>query len=170
MRAFLNLTLLAITAFMLIVSCKDDKDPVTNEITGSLVHNSNCKTFKSSDRNSEIPDSLSCVNYAYDTLNHDIIMKHINAGFNCCPGGLSCEVTTHNDTIIIRESEKEQGCNCNCLFDLDIKFQNVDPNKYIVKFIEPYAEGQEELVFEMDLTSINEGEYCVVRKGYPWGG
>ena len=27
----------------------------------------------------------------------------------------------------------------------------------------------DQLIFEMDLTSGNEGEYCVVRKEYPWG-
>jgi len=55
------------------------------------------------------------------------------------------------------------------LFDLDIELKGIDQNKYQVRFVEPYAEGQEQLIFEMDLTSGNEGEYCVVRKGYPWG-
>jgi hypothetical protein len=97
-------------------------------------------------------------------------MTHINSGFNCCPEKLYCEVSVNNDTVIISEFEKEQGCNCNCLFDLDIELSGFDQNKYIVKFVEPYTIGQEQLIFEMDLATDVEGEYCGVRKGYPWGG
>jgi hypothetical protein len=57
-----------------------------------------------------------------------------------------------------------------CLFDLDIELTGIVQNKYLLKFIEPYAIGQEQLIFEMDLTTDVEGEYCVIRKGYPWGG
>jgi len=99
-----------------------------------------------------------------------LTINHINAGFNCCPFDLSCQVSVINDTIMIRETEKEQGCNCLCLFDLDIELKDVDPKKYQVRFIEPYAEGQAPLMFEMDLSAQNEDEICVIRKMYPWGG
>jgi hypothetical protein len=36
--------------------------------------------------------------------------------------------------------------------------------------MEHYAYKMDQLLFEMDLTSNNQGEYCVVRKEYPWGG
>jgi hypothetical protein len=169
MRALINVTLLTITAFLLIIGCKDDKVSVTSGITGSLAHNSDCKSLNSGDLKSDIADTLSCVHYSYDALNHVVLLIHYNAGFNCCPETLSCEISTSNDTILIREIEKEQACNCECLFDLDIELQGVDEDEYIVKFIEPYAEGQEPLIFEMDLTANLEGDYCVVRTGYPWG-
>lgn len=60
-------------------------------------------------------------------------------------------------------------CDCNCLYDLEIELNGVDSKKYQVKFIEPYARENKEILFEMDLTNTNEGTYCVTRKQYPWG-
>ena len=161
--------LLPVTTAFLIIGCKDQKETAESKISGSLINNSECKSLKSGDLKAGIADTLSCVDYTYDASNRRVIMKHINAGFNCCPVSISCEVSTNNDTIIIREKEQEQACNCNCLFDLDIELEGVGQNNYQVRFIEPYAAGQEGLIFEMDLTLNNEGEYCVVRKWYPWG-
>jgi len=168
MKAIIYSTFLIAATSLLVAGC-EKKDPVTSGLSGEIVHISDCKNFKSGDLKFDTADTLSCAHYAYDSLNHLLIINHYNSGFNCCPGGLYCKVTTINDTIIIKEFEKEQGCDCNCLFDLDIELGNAEQEKYIVKFIEPYAEDQEKLVFEMDLTSSNEGEYCVIRKGYPWG-
>lgn len=169
MKITFNSILFFATTILLAAGCEHQKDITNPGISGSLTNSSECKSLKSVDLKFAVADTFSCVNYLYDDANHKVIMNHINAGFNCCPISLSCEVSANNDTIIIREKEKEQGCNCNCLFDLDIELQGVDQNKYQVRFIEPYAVGQEELIFEMDLTSGNEGEYCVVRRGYPWG-
>lgn len=168
MRNIYAVYLIAAITLLIFAGC-EKKDPVTSGLSGEIVHISNCKNIKSGDLKFDTADTLSCAHYAYDTLNHALTINHYNSGFNCCPGGLYCKVSTQNDTIIIKEFENEQACDCNCLFDLDIELKNVDQYKYIVKFVEPYAEGQEELVFEMDLTSSNGGEYCVVRKGYPWG-
>ena len=169
MKTIIHAILYLATVFLLIVGCDDNKDPVGSGISGSVVNNSDCKNFKSDYLKFNTVDTFTCAHYIYNTSDHELILNHINSGFNCCPAGLYCKVSTHNDTIIIKEFENDQGCDCNCLFDLDIKLQGVEQNKYTVKFIEPYAVGQEELVFEMDLTSINEGEFCVIRKGYPWG-
>ena len=170
MKTIIHAILYSATVLLfLIVGCKDNKEPVESGISGSIINISECKNFKSRDLKFDTPDTFSCAHFNYDASNFDLIINHINSGFNCCPGGIHCKVSTHNDTIIIKEFENDQGCDCNCLFDLDIKLQGVEQNKYTVKFIEPYAIGQEELVFEMDLTSINEGEFCIIRKGYPWG-
>ena len=164
-----NLLFIFLLPIILFNSCEDQKDPAESKISGSITDISDCKNFKSGDLKFTEADTFSCIHYLYDEVNHKVIMTHINSGFNCCPGGLYCKVSTNNDTIIIKEFENEQGCDCNCLFDLDIELKGIDQNKYQVRFVEPYAEGQEQLIFEMDLTSGNEGEYCVVRKGYPWG-
>lgn len=79
------------------------------------------------------------------------------------------ETTVKGDTIIIEEYEKNGICDCNCLFDLDIELQGVIAGKYQIKFIEPYAIGQQEILFEVDLTTNESGGYCVTRKKYPWG-
>lgn len=154
----------------LIGSCNNKEETTgPSGISGNLTNHSECKYFKTFDLKFTEPDTFSCVHYLYDESSHKLIMNHINAGFNCCPESLTCKVSENNDTILVREKEKEQGCDCNCLFDLDIELSGIDQRKYFVKFIEPYAEDQEKLLFEIDLTTGNEGEYCVIRKGYPWG-
>ena len=151
-------------------SCNHQNEiPDPSGISGSIINNSACKIFKFGELKFTEADTFSCVHYLYDDSVHKLIMTHINAGFNCCPLEIYCEISTIGDSIIITELEKEQGCNCNCLFDLDIELQGVEANKYMVRFVEPYVEGQAKLIFEMDLTSGYEGEYCVIRKGYPWG-
>lgn len=161
--------LMVALTIIFLAGCNHEKAPVTSGITGSVTDHSDCKQFQAANLNFTEPDTFSCVQYSYDPANFKLSMQHINAGFNCCPEEIYCEIHTSNDTIIIQEFEKEQACNCLCLFDLDIEVNNVDQNKYVLKFVEPYAEGQEELIFGIDLTSGNEGEYCVIRKGYPWG-
>ena len=170
MKTIIYSILFFATIGSIVFSCNNREETTDpSGISGSLTNHSDCKNLKPGDLKSDIADTMSCVNYAYNGSNHELAMKHVNAGFNCCPGKLYCTVNTINDTIIIREYETEQLCNCNCLFDLEFKLQDVVKGKYRVKFVEPYAGDQPELLFEMDLNSFSEGEFCVVRKLYPWG-
>ena len=139
-------------------------------LTGQLISNSTCKNdFKAAVENPIPPDTLSCIDYSFNSLSNKLIIKHINAGFNCCPEKLYCEVSLNNDTIIIQEFEKSALCFCNCLYDLDIEVTGVTTIKYQLKFVEPYCGEQEKLIFEIDLNKEKEGLFCVVRKQYPWG-
>jgi hypothetical protein len=169
MRNILFMILQASAIMVFLVSCQYQKDTFHPTGSGKLINSSECKSLRSPGQISDVADTLSCVGYIYDPSNQKVFMKHINAGFNCCPLSLSCEISFSNDTIIIRELEQDHACNCECLFDLDLQLDGIHRIKYIVRFIEPYAEGQEQLIFEMDLSSGNEGEYCAVRKEYPWG-
>ncbi len=154
---------------MIAFACNKDENP-SGEITGGLTWNSECKdNLKSSTTVSTTSDSLSCVEFHYNESTGKLTLKHINAGFNCCPGEITCTVSTNNDSIIIQEYEEAPLCSCNCLFDLDIEVNNVERNKYILKFIEPYVGNQEELIFEIDLIKDSEGLHCVTRLQYPWG-
>jgi len=112
---------------------------------------------------------FSCSEYLFDKENNKLTLKHINAGFNCCPDSLYCIVELKSDTILIQEFEKSAPCRCNCLYDLDIEIGSVDLKKYQIKFIEPYVADHNELLFEIDLTKNSTGSYCVTRKQYPWG-
>ena len=141
----------------------------SNDISGKLINNTDCKTFKSASIDSEVSDTLSCIFYSFEPAVNKLTLKHVNSGFNCCPESLYCTVSVNNDTIIIQEFEKEALCDCNCLYDLDIELNGVEPKIYYIKIIEPYAIGREELNFELDLGHSNEGSFCVTRKGYPWG-
>ncbi|MEA1896361.1 MAG: hypothetical protein U9N53_01705 [Bacteroidota bacterium] len=146
-------------------SCDKEQE---NTLSGNLVNHSGCKTFKSYII-PNTPDTLSCINYSFDPSNNKLTLNHINAGFNCCPESLYCDIKIINDTIIIQEFEKEALCDCDCLYDLEIELYGVFSKIYYLKIIEPYVGNQEKLFFQLDLESHNQGSYCVTRKRYPWG-
>ena len=147
------------------ISCESLQYPVTGDLS-----------FVSLCKNQDIfpegyvrtPDTLSCVEYSYDAETETLSLTHKNAGFNCCPGNITCKISTSNDTILIAENEEQAICNCNCLRELDFGLKNVVNGKYIIKFIEPYAGDLKQLIFKIDLKKNSEGEFCVTRKSYPW--
>jgi len=150
-----------------IFGCKEETTDPQQLITGQLIKRTSCKdNFKSASKIT--PDSLSCIDYYFDGENK-LTIKHINAGFNCCPESLWCKVSVKNDSIIVQEFEKSALCDYNCLYDLDMGVTGVAAKKYLLKFIEPYCGEQEKLIFEIDLTNIKKGLFCVTRKQYPWG-
>jgi hypothetical protein len=166
-----NVIYLILTTFIIcpfIFSCENGTvDPQQLTVNGQIIKHTSCKDFFKS-ATLITPDSLSCVDYSFET-NNKLILKHINAGFNCCPEKLWCEVSLVDDTIIIQEFERNALCDCDCLYDLDIEVTGVHKKKYLMKFVEPYIRDQEKLIFEIDLTNETEGFFCVARKRYPWG-
>jgi len=110
-----------------------------------------------------------CIIYNYNTENNRLNITHENAGFNCCPGEITCAISFSNDTITIEEIPEYAICNCECLFNLEIEVNGVLSKSYFLKFIEPYAGDQEKLEFIIDLQQQFSGEYCVERDQYPWG-
>ncbi len=169
MKTKLSCIILALTAGMLLHQCEKEKHTETT-LSGKLVKASDCKDFLKSALVSEtIADTLSCIHYAYDAEKQKLTVKHVNTGFNCCPGELSCSFSMIGDTIVIKESEQGALCHCNCLFDMDMEITGVEARKYHMKVIEPYAMYLEKLVFEADLAQEPEGSFCVTRKSYPWG-
>lgn len=148
----------------------DKEDPIQSILTGKLTSHSDCKSGrKSAETTKGIPDTLSCVNYSYDSLSNKLTLKHINAGFNCCPEKLYCEVTASKDTIIISEFETSSLCDCDCLYDLEFVLSGVDEKSYYIRFVEPYCGDQEKLIFDADLSENKTGSFCVKRNRYPWG-
>ena len=155
---------------VLVLGCEKEKENPPVEITGQLINSTECKDFLKSTKGSSItPDSLSCIEWTYNREDSILTFKHVNAGFNCCPEELTCEVSTSGDTIVIEEFEKSSLCDCDCLYDLDIVINGVLDKTYKIKMIEPYARDEAELFFEIDLSTIDSGSHCVVRKRYPWG-
>lgn len=153
----------------LITSCSSESDnPSKMDLSIRLLGNPQCNYLKSSGNISETFDSQSCVDFEFDGDNRKLILKHLNAAFNCCPESLWCTVDYHNDTIRIQEFERSIGCKCNCLYNLDIEIEGVEQGKYWLKLNEPYLGGQEPLVFQVDLWSLKKGQFCVARSNYPW--
>jgi len=152
----------------LVSACEHDKDN-PQSVSGKLISNSACKSSLADADTAYLFDSLSCAEYSYNDSSKTLSVKHINAGFNCCPGTIQCEISVRNDSILIRESETAMLCNCDCLYDLNIEVYGVDPKNYVIRFIEPYCGEQEQLIFAADLASQASGSHCVRRTQYPWG-
>ena len=155
---------------ILVVSCIEDaQQPKNLNLSINLTGKSECKSNKSAGINQSVTNSQSCIEYSFDQATQKLTLKHINAGFNCCPESISCTVTFKNDSIIIQESEKSPRCNCDCLYDLDMEVDGVEAGKYQIHIIESYIGSQDKLSFELDLGKQKQGTWCVTRNGYPWG-
>ncbi len=173
MKTRVYVVMLLFSIGIAIVSCETENDSYSSNplvLTGQIVNHSTCKDeTKSAFNVLETPDTISCVEYSFDRVNNKLNLKHINAGFNCCPDSLFVETSQSGDTVVIQEFEVNPICRCNCLYDLDIELTGVESKKYLVKFVEPHAMNKQELIFEVDLANVNEGEFCMTRKGFPWG-
>lgn len=140
------------------------------EFTGKLINNSTCKNeLKLESYEPTIPDSLSCIEYNFNNAANTLKIKHINAGFNCCPDSLYVQSALEGNVITIQEYESNALCDCNCLYDLDIELNGIEAKEYQIVFIEPYAADQQEIIVDIDLSINIEGDFCVTRKYYPWG-
>lgn len=138
-------------------------------ITAKIAKHSSCKLFKAIQTDSNAGNDVSCIIYRFVPDSSTLMLKHVNAGFNCCPGTLSCTVSRQDSIITIRESEESSLCDCNCLFDLDIVLTGIETGDYFIKIVEPYCGNQEPLHFSIHISATPEGEYCVKRSRYPWG-
>ncbi|NLE34172.1 MAG: hypothetical protein GX622_03640 [Bacteroidales bacterium] len=138
-------------------------------ITAEVIDHSGCKDLKSGSADGTTPDTLSCINYTFEASSGTLQITHINAGFNCCPGRLTCHAEVNGDTLLIKEREQHAACSCNCLFDVDLTVKGLESREYIIKILEPYCGKQENLIANVDLAETPEGSFCVTRKLYPWG-
>jgi len=153
----------------LIFMCtSESENPTEMKLAIRLLGTPQCIHLKSDENRSETPDSQSCVEFAFDRDARKLMLKHLNAGFNCCPESLWCTVVFRKDTILVQEFEKHTGCKCNCLYDLDMEVEGVEPGKYQVQLIEPYLGTQQPLIFSIDLLTKKQGSFCVSRTNYPW--
>jgi hypothetical protein len=67
-----------------------------------------------------------CVEYEYDGRSV-LRLKHVDAGFNCCPGTISADIDIDGREILITERESSSLCDCNCLFDVNYEIVAVAP-------------------------------------------
>jgi hypothetical protein len=160
-----TLQFLSFLIFTLFLSgCEMEKQ----HVTVTLTDHSGCKGLKSAMSN-DVANTQSCISYTYDSSSGVLSLTHINAGFNCCPGRLSCEVDFTGDTLAITEIEESAMCDCDCLYDLFINISNLDEMSFIIKVVEPYCGDQQKLISGVDLVNEPSGLFCAVRMQYPWG-
>ncbi|NLF43847.1 MAG: hypothetical protein GX587_14230 [Bacteroidales bacterium] len=137
----------------------------------STVEFSECKNFETQPKSGilEIGSDSSCIYYNYNEEEKTLSIKHINAGFNCCPKKIYFDFSIENDTIFISEKEKESGCDCICLYDLDYSITDIAKQSYCLYFKEPYCDDQAKHIFSINLNENISGSHCVERTYYPWG-
>ncbi|MEW6368010.1 MAG: hypothetical protein AB1714_25570 [Acidobacteriota bacterium] len=144
--------------------CGDQRESIG--VMGAMVNHTDCKTLSQLPRAAAA--SQDCLVWQYNGQD-SLQINHVNAGFNCCPGELTADITVENKVITIREKEREAGCSCLCLFDLTYKFENLEPGPYRIQVVEPYVQASDlELDFTVDLSTQPSGQHCVTRTYYPW--
>ncbi len=160
------LLFISLTGILLFIfACEKNSENETNLTSqGELLNYNGCKTFE---KNTETERNYTCVEYNY--ANNKLELKHINAGFNCCPEKITANITIENDTITIKEIEAEALCDCLCLFDLDFKLENISSKEYYINFIELYIGEMDNLEFLVNFSDSSSGSFCLERNYYPWG-
>jgi hypothetical protein len=135
MLSFLSIILVMVFMF---TSCKESS--IASEIvaSGIIVNFEGCKEFNTSPGvlAYQIEKNKECIEYEYNSRN-TLYIKHINAGFNCCPGEIVADIDIENNEIIIIEKETNPSCYCQCLFDVNYKFIYIAPDVYTIKIIGP---------------------------------
>jgi hypothetical protein len=142
------------------------------EPTGGVIGYTGCLSY---DKDPYDTTYLDCIDYDYDGVG-TLTLKHRNATFNCCPTYLLAYITVADNMITITEDENNEpqgGCDCICLFNVDIMIVGLPPRVYTIFVDELYiatwpSDPEEDIEFTVDLTSATSGSYCVEREGYPY--
>jgi hypothetical protein len=133
---------------------------------------SGCKESAKTSLPDITPPDQDCIQYQYDGESI-LLLKHVNAGFNCCPDEILADVAVTGSVITVTESESLEpsgGCFCLCLFDVDYQISNLPPGEYTITVNQLYLQpGEQILEFTFDFASSPSGSYCVQRDDYPWG-
>lgn len=145
-------------------ACKTGTE--SSPAVGSLVRYEGCKSFNGgNDGFRTFPQNQECLEYS--AAGELLTLKHVNGAFNCCPGDIFAEVHIEDGVITIEEREKEAGCFCLCLFDLDYEIRGLSPGVYTINIVGPYMNNR---IFTctVDLVSSGSGCCCMDRNTYPW--
>jgi hypothetical protein len=149
-------------------NCSSPSGP---EAAGRLVSRTDCKSFAALDTGTAAGPASGQECVEYDTDGRGLLkLKHINAGFNCCPGTISAAIDISVGFVRIKERESSSLCDCDCLYDLAYEIAGLTPGIYRITVVGPYQpEGDPPLEFSADLSQAASGSYCVERTRYPWG-
>lgn len=159
---------LALALLILVPGCSSPSGPGP---VGQLVGRTDCKGSGAPDAGAAgVPtSSQECVEYDYDGRGL-LKLRHINAGFNCCPGTISATIEVSNNVIRIEEKESSSLCDCSCLYDLTYEIAGLAGGIYRISVVGPYQpDGDPPLELLVNLDHASSGSYCVERTRYPWG-
>lgn len=155
--------------FAVVGGCKKSSD--TLEPVGVLLQYDGCKQVAAAAGSRadgvKLAQMSDCFEFQYNA--NTLTLRHINAGFNCCPGEITADITLNGNVITITEKEQLQDCRCLCLFDLDFEIVNLAAGSYTIRVIEPYVDQNDQVLeFTVDLSPAASGNYCLERNYYPW--
>ena len=155
---------------MILFGCKKNVTTAEMNPIGILSSYEGCKTFVTMSGSGSNPHGINeeCVEYDYDGVGL-LVLKHINSGFNCCPEKITADILLSGNMILIEEKEEEQGCFCQCLFDVKYELHDLAPGEYTIEVKGPYLfDSDEEMKFNFRLNGPCSGTFCVSRTHYPW--
>lgn len=159
-RTFVLILIPVLLLFAALVSC--NKEHSETPSNGKIIGASECKNYKST-----MSDTIyGCAEYSFNSASGILLIEHINAIFNCCPGDISCNVSIVNDTITIVETASEASCHCACFYDLDIEVTGVGEKEYYIRIVEPHIGLQTQLEFIVNLNAQTNGTKCEERDPY----
>jgi len=162
------ISLLVIGLALLMAGCKRIEENGAGAV-GRLLQYGGCKNWSAGGTLGGIhTQDQDCIEYRYD--GQKLELKHVNAGFNCCPEEITASIQIKGQTISICEREAAAGCYCQCLYDLDYVIEDLLPGEYVIQVEEPYLGKNEPLTFKVQLAPGGaSGSHCVARSHYPWG-
>jgi hypothetical protein len=168
--AFWSMAFIVMLIAYIISGCEKSSVTDDGKPEGALIKYTDCKnTITGISVTDTTPNNLDCIEYSYDDNDGILTLKHINAGFNCCPGKITADISINSEAIIINEKEQEAGCHCDCLFDIDYEIKNLDSWTFRIVVVEPYRPVEEAVLdFVVALKATPSGKFCVERKNYPW--
>jgi hypothetical protein len=165
---------MTICMVMMVTTCGCKKSTDAQLVpAGALLQSSGCKQFlanASGQLDGYVPGQHEdCLEYHYNGTD-TLVLRHINAGFNCEPGEITANIEFNGNVITITERESQQAAaDCLCLFDIDYEIINLAPGEYTIRIIEPYVEeGDQVLELTLRLLSATSGTFCLQRNYYPW--
>lgn len=161
----LNITYTILLLFILTLTGCNENDSVTGTY-GVLMNYGDCKNF-SADEVITTPSNQECFDFEYD--DGTLYINHYNASFNCCPSRITAEFIITANSITINENEVDGFCDCICLYDLEYRIYNIEPQQYDIIFNNIYVTQADPLAGFIDLTIKFNGGGCIQRDFYPWG-
>lgn len=162
--------ILILILLFLFFGCREKVTAPESIAFGILSTYEGCKSFVTTSSSGSNTHGINeeCIEYEYDG-EELLVLKHINSGFNCCPEKIAADIFVTGNMIYIEERELDQGCLCQCLFDVKYEVHDLKPGEYTIAVKAPYTvESDEEMKCNVSLYGSCSGTYCVSRAHYPW--
>jgi hypothetical protein len=164
--AIIIVVVLFVSSSIYFAGCQKSTPP-PDKPAGIIANSSGCKAIGVSRAGQFSSSESDCVEYDYDEES-GLVLRHINAGFNCCSAA-SANISVEGNLITVEETESGDLCHCLCLYDMEYRIEALPPGEYTIKFIELcLAEDDELLEFTVDFGSSPSGSHCLDRNHYPW--